>query len=161
MHRFNVWSPVLLLMLALLISACQQSGDYADTAADDTPTEETTTAESADDMDTPEAVTVTGTLVDTKCYGMDNANTGNDHGAATGCGAACAGMGIPVALLEGGQAGGTAHVLLISATALAEHMAKEARVTGMPTFQSGLAASKVEVKNDAGEWVDVTPGAMM
>ena len=44
-----------------------------------------------------------GTLVDTRCMAMDPSNTGNDHGggAKKGCAAACANMGIPVAVLVG------------------------------------------------------------
>ena len=118
-------------MASMLIGACQEGGDYAAESTDEATTQE---AEPMETATMAEPMTVTGTLVDTKCYGMDHANTGNDHGGMAGCGTACTSLGIPVALLEGGEAGGTAHVLLVSVTGLAEHIAKEARVTGMVTF---------------------------
>lgn len=118
----------------------------------------------------PKNITVTGTLVDTKCYGMmAEANFGNTHklpganGAmmdVPNCATACAGMGIPTGIVEGGVVGNKTYVIIASATALKDHMAKEARVTGELAFEGGIIASKIEVKED-GVWVDVTPGAMM
>ncbi len=118
----------------------------------------------------PEKITVTGTLVDTKCYGMmAKANFGNTHklpGAdgkmmdVPNCATACAGMGIPTGIVEGGEVGNKTYVIIASASALKDHMAKEARVTGELVFEGGIIASKIEVKED-GEWIDVTPGAMM
>ena len=74
----------------------------------------------------------TGKLVDTKCYLMNKEkNAGNDHADKDGkilsnCAAACAQMGVPVALLVGNK------LYTISAPApdFAKYMAKEATVTG-------------------------------
>lgn len=114
--------------------------------------------------------TVARTLIDTKCYGMmPKANIGNTHKLpgkdgkmmdVPSCATACSGMGIPAGIVEGGEAGNKTYVLIVSATALKDHMAKEARVTGKEVFGGGILVAKVEVKED-GEWVDVTPGAMM
>ena len=76
------------------------------------------------------------------------------------CATACAGMGIPTGIVEGGEVGNKTYVIIASASALKDHMAKEARVTGELVFEGGIIASKIEVKED-GEWIDVTPGAMM
>ncbi len=115
-------------------------------------------------------ITVTGTLIDTKCYGMmPEANMGNNHKVpgkdgkmmdVPNCATACSGMGIPAGIVEGGEAGNKTYVLIVSATALKDHMAKEARVSGTEVFGGGILVAKVEVKED-GKWVDVTPGAMM
>lgn len=69
-----------------------------------------------------------GTLVDTKCYGMSPSNIGDDHkmGAMKGCGAACAKMGIPVALLVDGKM----HVIAAPASAFAEYIGQEATISG-------------------------------
>ncbi len=77
---------------------------------------------------TANAADWTGTLVDTRCMAMDMANTGQDHkaGAMKGCASACAKMGIPVALLVGDKM----YTLAAPAPMLADHMAKNATVTG-------------------------------
>ena len=68
----------------------------------------------------PEPITVEGKVVDSKCYGMatgmpeaainDAHMVPNPNGDGmvemANCGTACANMGIPVAVLEGGEAGG-------------------------------------------------------
>ena len=74
--------------------------------------------------------TWTGTLIDTKCYSMNKKNAANDHvspkGVLKNCAAACAKLGIPVALLVKGK------VLTLAAAApsFADYMAKTAVVTG-------------------------------
>ncbi|HLE57972.1 MAG TPA: hypothetical protein VJB15_12870 [Rhodothermia bacterium] len=121
------------------------------------------------DESTPDEITVTGKLIDTKCYGMNHVNVDNDHMAPgkdgkmttlPKCATACAAMGIPVGILEGGKADGKVYVLVTPAGALANHQAKEARVTGTTVFAGSIIPTKVEVK-DGGKWVDVTPAAMM
>ncbi|MFC2085591.1 hypothetical protein ACFLRO_00090 [Bacteroidota bacterium] len=118
---------------------------------------------------TPDEITVTGKLIDTKCYGMNHSNVANDHMVpgkegsmmtVPSCATACASMGIPVGLLENGEKDAKVYVLVTPAGALANHQAKDARVTGTPVFGGALLPSKVEVKED-GKWVDVTPAGMM
>ncbi len=125
------------------------------------PEESTTTAF--------EEVTITGKLIDTKCYGMNHDNHENDHMGPgkdgkmmklPNCATACAAMGIPVGILEGGKKDGDVYVLITPALGLAQHQAKEARVTGMPVFEGGIIPTKIEVKEND-KWVDVTPGGMM
>jgi hypothetical protein len=120
--------------------------------------------------ETSKKITVTGTLVDTKCYGMmPKANIGNDHKVpgpdgkmmeVPSCATACSAMGIPAGIVEGGKAGNKTYVIIASTTQLKSHMAKEARVVGEPVFGGGIIAEKIEVKEN-GKWVDVTPAAMM
>lgn len=114
-------------------------------------------------------VTVIGKLIDTKCYGMNHANAGNDHVApgkdgammtVPQCATACAALGIPVGILEGGKADGKVYVLVTPAGALSKHQAKEARVTGAAVYAGSILPNKVEFKED-GKWVDVTPAGMM
>jgi len=107
-------------------------------------------------------VTVEGLLVDTRCYGMSNNNVGNDHkgGAKKGCASACAKMGIPVAVLKGGKKGGQLYTLASPAPMLADHMAKEARVTGMEVAPGIVVPKKLEVK-EGSTWKEVPTTAMM
>ena len=114
-------------------------------------------------------VTVTGTLVDTKCYGMmPEANIGNTHKMMKGdkmmdapkCATACAAMGIPAGIVEGGKAGNQTYVLITPTNQLKKHMSKEARVTGEIAYEGAIMPMKIEVKED-GEWKDITPKAMM
>ena len=55
---------------------------------------------SKDSMSKTKSITVSGSLIDTKCYSMDSRNMGNDHitpmGEMKGCGTLCAKLGIPV-----------------------------------------------------------------
>jgi len=107
-------------------------------------------------------VTVEGLLVDTRCYGMSQDNIGQDHkgGELKGCATACAKMGIPVALLKDGQAGGDLYVLSSPAPMVADHMAKEARLVGDEIAPGLVIPKKLEVKSgDA--WEEVQTSAMM
>jgi hypothetical protein len=92
------------------------------------------------------AKTYSGILVDTKCYAMNNDNFTRDHGKIKGCAAMCAKAGISVGLLIDGKKGGKVYVLTIPAPALAGHMGKRARVTGVEKFKRGLVPEKIEVK---------------
>ncbi|HMB99001.1 MAG TPA: hypothetical protein VKM36_10990 [Balneolaceae bacterium] len=113
-----------------------------------------------------EKVTVTGTLVDTKCYGMmPEANKGNEHvvmhdgkkAKMPNCATACANMGIPVAVATDD---GETITIIAPAGQLADHMAKETRVTGTIAFAGGLIPDKVEVK-DGKKWTEVSIQTMM
>lgn len=86
----------------------------------------------------PKMETIEGVLVDTKCYGMmPNENAGNDHmvdvkmdgkmSKVPACAAACATMGIPVALKQGNKT----LVLAAPASQLSKHMAETVKVMGM------------------------------
>jgi len=113
-----------------------------------------------------ETVTVTGTLVDTKCYGMmPKANKGNEHvvmkdgkkAKMPNCATACANMGIPAAVATDD---GETLTIIAPAGQLADHMAKEAKITGTIAFEGGLIPEKVEVK-DGRKWTEVSLQTMM
>ncbi len=102
------------------------------------------------------AVTLEGTLVDSKCYLKDNSLTGNDHGPVKGCGTICLKAGSPGALLTKDK---KFHAILAPSPALAPYVGQEIRVHG--TLHNGaIAAEKVEVNNN-GKWEEVKLGAMM
>lgn len=117
----------------------------------------------------PSVITVSGKLIDTKCYGMDNANLEDEHAVLQheekiqipSCATACANMGIPVGLLKDGKQGSKVYVLITPSNQLANYMAKETRVTGSPTFEGGLIPEKIEVMNETGEWEEVQLATMM
>ena len=113
-----------------------------------------------------ESVTVTGTLVDTKCYGeMPEMNKGNEHVVMKdgkkmkmpNCATACANMGIPAAIATDD---GETLTIIAPAGQLADHMAKETRITGKIAFDGGLIPEKVEVK-DGRKWTEVKLVYMM
>ncbi len=163
MYRFNALPLVLLLGFALVSSACQQGGESAEEAGEH---EDGMEMENAGTMEMGTPVTVAGTLIDTKCYSMNHANMGNDHMMPDGstvpsCATACANMGIPVGLLEGGMADAKVFALITPAMGLADHMAHEARITGMPAFDNGIIPNKIEVKDAEGNWIEVATATMM
>lgn len=88
-------------------------------------------------MAMPKTEEVSGVLVDTRCYGMmPKENAGNDHMVMMGekmskipaCAAACANLGIPVALK---LSNGKTLVLAAPANQLSKHMAEEVKLMGM------------------------------
>jgi len=107
-----------------------------------------------------EGKTIEGTLVDTKCYSMNAKNVINDHvtpkGTLPNCATACAKMGIPVAILT---ADGKVYTLAVPAGQLGDHMAKQARATGMVKGRV-LVAEKLQVK-EGNTWKEVQIATMM
>lgn len=102
------------------------------------------------------AVTLEGTLVDSKCYLKDNSLTGNDHMGIKGCGTICLKGGSPGALLTKNK---QFHAILAPAPALAPYVGETIRVHG--TLHNGaIAAEKVEVSKN-GKWEEVKLGVMM
>lgn len=123
----------------------------------------------------PKVVTLQGHLIDTKCYGMGvnmekpEMNYHNTHMVPgengkmqelPNCATACANMGIPVGLVEGSTPGNKTYVIITPAGQLAQHMDKEARVSGELAFSGGVIPSKIEVKEN-GEWTEVEIATMM
>jgi hypothetical protein len=96
------------------------------------------------------AETISGTLVDLKCYAAGGFMT-NDHGGMKGCGAACATGGNPVALVDANK---KVHFLGVSAPAYASYVGQELRFTGTHgKFADVFMPEKLEVKED-GKWVE-------
>lgn len=102
------------------------------------------------------AVTLEGTLVDSKCYLKDNSLTGNDHGPMKECGTMCLKGGTPGALLTKDK---KFHAILAPSLVLAPFVGQTIRVNG--TIHNGaILAAKVEVQKD-GKWEEVKLGMMM
>ncbi len=103
------------------------------------------------------AQTVSGTLVDLKCYKAGGFK-GNEHMGNPTCGTMCAKSGIPVAILD---AKGNVNTILAPAPQFADHIGKEARVTGkVDSASRTVIPGKVEVKSN-GTWREVKAQAMM
>lgn len=111
-------------------------------------------------------VMIEGKFIDTKCFGMDEMNSENTHKVPgkdgkmmdmPKCATACANMGIPTGLL---LEDGTVVILVTPTNQLAEHMAKEARITGNMVYEGGIIPEKVEVK-EGEKWMEVKIGTMM
>ena len=103
------------------------------------------------------SITVTGTLIDTKCYSMDTRNKGKDHqtphGEMKGCAALCANLGIPVAVLTSKR---EVWSLVTPSKDLADHMAETCRVTGVAVYGGHqLRPDKIEVQDASGRWSEV------
>ena len=107
-------------------------------------------------------MTLTGTVVDTKCYAMSAENFTDQHGDMPGCGAACANMGIPVGVVKDGKKGDPAIILLAPAKSFASVMGKTVRVSGTSTWNgAAIIPDKVEVKDDKGNWSPIKVKSMM
>ena len=107
-------------------------------------------------------VTLTGTVVDTKCYAMSADNITDQHGDMPGCAAACANMGVPVGIVKDGKKGDSAVILLAPAKSFASVMGKTVRVNGTSTFNgAAIIPDKVEVKDDKGNWSPIKVKSMM
>ncbi len=118
---------------------------------------------------TPDVVTIEGKLVDTKCYGMNHDNHGDEHTVMhgdkkmqmPGCATACANMGIPVGVLKGGEPGNDVVLVIGPASGFAEYMAKEVKFEGEQAYPGAIIPMKFWVK-EGGEWKEADlPGTMM
>jgi hypothetical protein len=94
-----------------------------------------------------ETVTLTGELVDLRCY-LEHGGRGPDHQQ---CATLCARDGIPVGLLT---EGGKLYVLIVPPSALAASMALTAEVTGS-VHGEAVVPESVKVKK-GGSWQPVT-----
>jgi hypothetical protein len=112
-----------------------------------------------------EEITVVGTLVETRCYGMNNDNIGLNHitekGTVEECAKACASMGIPVGLLVDGKKGGQLYILIAPAPMFVDFMAETVQVVGTVTLEGALMPSHIFVKGESGEWEEVEMLDMM
>jgi hypothetical protein len=97
-----------------------------------------------------QATTLEGTLVDGKCYLMNHANTGNDHGSVKACGTMCLKGGTPAAVVT---KDGQFHPIMAAAGSFADIVGQTVRVTG-PVEGDSVLAKKVEV-NKGGRWQEV------
>ena len=117
----------------------------------------TAVAYSQGSMPKGKSITVTGTLIDTKCFSMDARNKGKDHqtphGEMQGCAALCANLGIPVAVLA---SKGEVWTLVTPSKDLAGHMAETCRVTGVAVYGGHqLRPDRIEVQDPSGHWSEV------
>ncbi len=105
---------------------------------------------SAQDKPMAKSETITGTLVDLKCYAAAGLTT-NDHGNAKGCGEACASGGLPVALVDADK---KVHMLAVPAPAYAKLVGQEIRLTGMHAKHADVfIPEKLEVK-EGDKWME-------
>lgn len=113
-----------------------------------------------------DSITVEGKIVDSKCYGMSEMNHEDDHMLpgdmkVPKCGTACATMGIPVGVLEGGKPGGKVYLIIGPAGGYVDFMAQEVKVEGDEAFPGAIIPTKLWVKKN-GKWVEKdVPGTMM
>ena len=109
--------------------------------------------------------TVQGTIVDMKCYSMMAENIGDDHmtpkGKMPACATACAKMGIPVGILVSGKDSDDLLVIITPSSALSDHMAKQAKITGTKALSGhGIIPDKIMVKS-GNKWEEVKIATMM
>jgi type 1 fimbria pilin len=107
-------------------------------------------------MAADKAVTLQGTLVDSKCYLMDSKLTGNDHGNVKKCGTLCLKAGSPGALLTKDN---HFYALLAPSIALAPYVGQQIRVTGR-VVSGSIDVDKIEV-SQKGQWQPIKLGNMM
>ena len=107
---------------------------------------------------------ISGVLIDSRCYAFDNNNITNAHMMLGGanvpnCASACAKMGIPVAVLEGGIKGGSLYTISAPASVFAAYMGMETRMVGKEISQGIVFPASIEVKTDSG-WQKVKAKGM-
>jgi hypothetical protein len=102
-------------------------------------------------------VTMEGTLIDSKCYLMDNTLTGNDHGSVKQCGTLCLKAGTPGALLTKDK---KFYTLLTPSIAISPYVGQQIRVTGRIINGGSIDVDKAEV-NENGQWKPIKLGSMM
>ena len=100
--------------------------------------------------------TFEGTLVDSKCYLMDNSLTGNDHGQVKNCGTMCLKGGTPGGLLTKDK---KFHAVLAPSLMIADYVGQTVRISGTE-HNGAILAKKIEV-NKGGKWEEVKLGMMM
>ena len=100
------------------------------------------------------AVTVEGTLVDSKYLGMNQ--DGNDHGTMKACGEMCLKMGQPAGLVT---SDGTFHTIVAPVGDLAAHVGHTTRVTGQ-LHSGAIVATKAEM-NANGMYTEIKLSGMM
>lgn len=105
---------------------------------------------SAQDKEMAKSESITGTLVDVKCYAAGGFMT-NDHGTMKGCGEACAKGGLPVGLVDANK---KVHLLAVPAPAYASYVGMELRLTGMHAKNADVfIPEKLEVK-EGDKWME-------
>jgi hypothetical protein len=105
---------------------------------------------SAQDKEMAKSESITGTLVDLKCYAAAGVTT-NDHGSMKGCGEACANGGLPVALVDANK---KVHMLGVPAPAYAKYVGQEVRFTGAHAKHADVfIPEKFEVK-EGDKWME-------
>lgn len=102
------------------------------------------------------AVTLEGSLVDSKCYLKDNSLTGNDHGPIKECGTLCLKGGTPGGLLTKNN---KYHPIIAPSIVLAPYVGQTIRVHGT-LHSNAILADKVEVSKN-GKWEEMKLGVMM
>ncbi len=105
---------------------------------------------SAQEKSAAKPETISGTLVDLKCYAAGGFLT-NDHGDTKACGSMCATGGLPVGVVDANK---KVHFLGVPAPAYASYVGQEVRFTGMHGKNADVfIPEKLEVKED-GKWVE-------
>ncbi|MFQ5569938.1 MAG: hypothetical protein ACE5G0_09700 [Rhodothermales bacterium] len=102
-----------------------------------------------------DSISVTGVLVDSRCFYLDKANNANvDHnrpeGRVPGCAKACAMQGFPVAVLEGGDVEGMVWILSFPSQVFADYMAQTVRVQGEFRSEGIIIPHRVETQTGDG-----------
>ena len=118
--------------------------------------------DSRDDTEAPtyalgDSITVTGVLIDTRCFHLDKAtNHAVDHnrpepeGHVLGCARACALQGFPVGVLEGGASDGKVWILSFTSQVFADYMAQTVRVNGEFRSDGIIVPLQVEMQTSDG-----------
>lgn len=107
-----------------------------------------------------DSVQVEGILVVSGCQGASYRQISLTEPAKLAIAAACAKRGVPLALLVGEGDSGELYTLVAPSPLLAEHLAKQARMTGHEIAPRVVIPQKLEIKTGAG-WEEVATTTMM
>lgn len=108
-----------------------------------------------------DTITVSGTLVDTRCFAVDRINVGMDHPAPVpanhsgeACAKYCARQGFPVGLAAG-EDDSDVWILLSTPPLLSDYMAQIVRIRGVVRSAGILTPIRVEARTSDGRWTFV------
>lgn len=142
--------PLLPLMLLVLAWAGCSVDDTGQSSREGFSPSSARVVESTDRPSPGNTTVVSGTLIDTHCYGEDRRHVGLGHdraqGFVPGCAALCARYGYPVGVLPAAMSGRTVWVLVTSPAVLADYMAEQVRVTGQIRSEGVLIPHRIELR---------------
>lgn len=105
-----------------------------------------------------DTIQISGTLICTHCYSLNEKNTGLDHqlpesGFVKNCASLCAQQNYPIGVLsEAKQYGANVWVIRTSSQLFADYMSQEVRIKGIFIKDALIEPAHIEVKDD-NKWI--------
>lgn len=105
-----------------------------------------------------DSIEISGFLICTHCYSVNEKNTGTDHqmpenGFIKNCASLCAQQNFPIGVLsEANQYGANVWVIRTSSQMFSDYMSKEVRIKGIFITDALIEPSHIEIK-EGDKWI--------